>query len=204
MPPYLILHITSALTTVKDHVIKYSETDFSNSNVKYFWSIKTLPRLSKSCDYVTFRILKYFLSTFPLYTPHCHMILSIKAKLVSLDNCVSTGSKRTSVLQAKRAFLATRSMTRMNVGLALSYVKLLLYRIIYSMGEREEIWLSLMTKIPFINTIVLKKEKWQLHTLPKGLDNTPPFDQLGKVSLSNKSHPTGVFKPFYGIPILST
>ena len=33
-------HITSALTAVKHHVIKYSETAFSNSNVNYFWSIK--------------------------------------------------------------------------------------------------------------------------------------------------------------------
>ena len=33
-------HITSALTAVKDHVIKYSETAFSNSNVNHFWSIK--------------------------------------------------------------------------------------------------------------------------------------------------------------------
>ena len=33
-------HITSALSAVKDHVIKYSETAFSNSNVNYFWSIK--------------------------------------------------------------------------------------------------------------------------------------------------------------------
>ena len=32
--------------------------------------------------------------------------------------------KRTSVLQKRRAFLVTRSMTRINVGLALSYVKL--------------------------------------------------------------------------------
>ena len=33
-------HITSALTAVKYHVMKYSETAFSNSNVNYFWSIK--------------------------------------------------------------------------------------------------------------------------------------------------------------------
>ena len=33
-------HITSTLTAVKDHVIKYSETAISNSNVNYFWSIK--------------------------------------------------------------------------------------------------------------------------------------------------------------------
>ena len=33
-------HMTSALNAVKDHVIKYSETAISNSNVNYFWSIK--------------------------------------------------------------------------------------------------------------------------------------------------------------------
>ena len=37
-------HITSALTAVKDHVMKYSENAFSNSNVNYFWSIKKLFR----------------------------------------------------------------------------------------------------------------------------------------------------------------
>ena len=97
-------HITSAQTAVKDHVIKYSETAFSNSNVNYFWSIKTLPRSSKSCDYVTFRVLKYLLSTFPLYTPHYHMLLS-KQKCCLLLTGVSTHSqKRTSVLRAKRGF----------------------------------------------------------------------------------------------------
>ena len=41
-----------------------------------FGQLKTLPRSSKSCDCVTFRVLKYLLSTFLLYTPHCHIILS--------------------------------------------------------------------------------------------------------------------------------
>ena len=36
-----------------------------------FGPLKTLPRSSKSCDCVTFRVLKYLLSTFLLYTPHC-------------------------------------------------------------------------------------------------------------------------------------
>ena len=85
-------HITSALTAVKDHVIKYSETAFSNSNVNYFWSIKTLPRSSKSCDCVTFGVLMYLLSTFLLYTPHCHMILS-KQKCCLLSTGVSTESQ---------------------------------------------------------------------------------------------------------------
>ena len=39
-----------------------------------FGPLKTLPRSSKSCDCVTFTVLKYLLSTFLLYTPHCHMI----------------------------------------------------------------------------------------------------------------------------------
>ena len=64
--------------------------------------------------------------TFPLYTPNCHMLLS-KQKCFLLLTGVSTESqKRTSIPQTKWAFLATRSMTRMNVGIALSYVKLLL------------------------------------------------------------------------------
>ena len=64
-------HITSALTAIKDRVIKYSETVtvFSNSNVNYFWSIKTLPWSSKSYDCLSFNVLKFLLSTFPLYTP---------------------------------------------------------------------------------------------------------------------------------------
>ena len=42
--PVLSKHITSALTAVQDHVIKYSETVFSNSNVNYFWFIKKILR----------------------------------------------------------------------------------------------------------------------------------------------------------------
>ena len=57
-------HITSALTVVADHVIKYTETAFSNSNVNYFLSIKTLPRSSKSCDCITFRFLSIFFRLF--------------------------------------------------------------------------------------------------------------------------------------------
>ena len=91
-----------------------------------FGPLKTLPRSSKSCDCVTFGVLRYLLSTFLLYTPHCHMILS-KQKCCLLSTGVSTESpKRTSVLQIRRGFLATRNMTRINVGLARSYVKLLL------------------------------------------------------------------------------
>ena len=124
---FLSKHITSALTAVKYHVIKYSETAFSNCNVNYFWIIKTLPRSSKSCDYVIFRVLKYLLSTFLLYTPHCHMIL-LKQKCCLWSTGVSTESQKlTSVLHLRQGFfLATRNMTRIDVGLARIYVKLLL------------------------------------------------------------------------------
>ena len=119
-------HMTSAFTAVKDHVMKNSETAFSKSNVNYFWSIKTLPRSSKSCDGVTFRVLKYLFSTFLLYTPHCHMILS-KQKRCLWSTGVSTESQNlTSALHFRQDFLATRNMTRIDVGLARSYVKFLL------------------------------------------------------------------------------
>ena len=66
---------------------------------------------SKSCDCVTFGVLRYLLSTFLLYTPHCHMILS-KQKCCLLSTGVSKESqKRTSVLQLRQGFLATRNMT---------------------------------------------------------------------------------------------
>ena len=103
-------HITSALTAVKDHVMKNSENAFSNRNVNYFWSIKTLQRSSKSCDCVTFRVLKYLLSIFLLYTPHCHIILS-KQKCCLWSTGVSTESQNlTSVLNLRQDSLATRKM----------------------------------------------------------------------------------------------
>ena len=67
--------ITSALTAVKDHVMKYSESLLLAILMSViFGPLKTLPGSLKSCDCVTFRVLKYLLSTFLLYTPHCHMI----------------------------------------------------------------------------------------------------------------------------------
>ena len=106
--------------------MKYSETAFSNSNVNLFGPLKTLPRSSKSCDCVTVRVLKYLLSIFLLYTPHCQMILS-KQKCCLLSTGVSTESQNlTSVIHLRQDSLATRNMTRIDVGLGRSYVKLLL------------------------------------------------------------------------------
>ena len=54
------------------------------------------------------------------------LVLS-KQKCCILSTGVSTESKkRTSVLQLRQGFLATRNMIRINVGLARSYVKILL------------------------------------------------------------------------------
>ena len=87
---------------------------------------KTLLKSSKSCVCEIFRVLKYLLSIFLLYTHPCRMISS-KQKCCLLLNGVSTESQKlTSVRQLRRDFSPTRNMTRMHVGLALSYVKLLL------------------------------------------------------------------------------
>ena len=119
-------HITSALTAVKDHAMKYNETVLAIVMSIIFGPLKTLPRSSKSCDCVTFRVLKYLLSIFLLYTPHCHMILS-KQKCCLWSTGVSTGSQNlTSVLHLRQDSLATRHMTRIDAGLARSYAKLLL------------------------------------------------------------------------------
>ena len=120
-------HITSALTAVKDHAIKYSETAFSNSNVNYFWSIKNSSEVIEKLWLRKFQgsqVSSFDFST--LYTSLPHDL--IKEKVLSLVlNGVSTESqKRTSVLQIRRDFSPTRHMTRINVGLALSLVKLLL------------------------------------------------------------------------------
>ena len=63
-----------------------------------FGPSKTLTRSSKSCDCVTFRVLKYLLSIFLLYTPHCHMILS-KQKCCLWSTGVSTESQNLTSVQ---------------------------------------------------------------------------------------------------------
>ena len=112
-------HITSALIAVKDHVMKYSETAFSNSNVNYFWSIKNSSEVIEKLRLRNFQgsqVSSFDFST--LYTSLPHDL--IKAKVLSLVNWC------TSVLHLRQDFLATRNMTRIDVGLARSYVKLLL------------------------------------------------------------------------------
>ena len=119
-------HITSALTAVKDHAIRYSETAFSNSNVNYFWSIKNSSKVIEKLRLRNFQGSQVSSLDFSsLYTSLPHDL--IKEKVLSLKNGVSTESqKRTSVLQIRPDFSPTRHMTRINVGLALSLVKLLL------------------------------------------------------------------------------
>ena len=101
-------NITSALTAVKDHVIKYSELLLATVMSIIFGPLKTLPRSSKSSDCVTFRVLKYLLSIFLLYTPHCHMILS-KQKCCLWSTGVSTESQNlTYVLHLRQDSLASK------------------------------------------------------------------------------------------------
>ena len=87
-------HITSALTTVKDHVIKYSETASSDSNVNYFWSIKNSSEVIKKLRLRNFQCYQVHATSFnfsTLYTSLPHDL--IKAKVFLLLNGVSTESK---------------------------------------------------------------------------------------------------------------
>ena len=74
----LTKHITSALA-VKDHVIKYSETVFSNSNVNYCWSIQNSSEL-RMRNVQGSQVSSFDFST--LYTSLLHDL--IKAKVLSL------------------------------------------------------------------------------------------------------------------------
>ena len=73
-----------------------------------FGPLKTLPRSSKSCDCVTFRVLKYLLSTFLLlYTSLPHDL--IKAKVLSLVNwCFNRESKSYLCTSLKAGFFSNK------------------------------------------------------------------------------------------------
>ena len=84
--------ISTALTAVKDHVMKYSETAFSNSNVNYFLSIKNSEVIEKLRlrNFQGSRVSSFDFST--LYTSLPHDL--IKAKVLSLVNwCFNRESK---------------------------------------------------------------------------------------------------------------
>ena len=76
-------HITSALTAVKDHVIKYCGSAFRNSNINYFLSIKNSGEVIdklKSRNFKADEVSTFDFST--LYTSLPHDL--IKSKLLSL------------------------------------------------------------------------------------------------------------------------
>ena len=106
--------------------MKYSETAFSNSNVNYFWSIKNSSEVIEKLRMRNFQgsqVSSFDFST--LYTSLPHDL--IKAKVLSLVNwCFNRESKSYLCTSLKAGFLATRNMTRIGVGLARTYVKLLL------------------------------------------------------------------------------
>ena len=108
-------HITSALTAVRDHVIKYSETAFSNSNVNYFWSIKNSSEVIEKLRLRNFRgsqVSSFDFST--LYTSLPHDL--IKAKEFTLVNwCFNRESKThlcTSDFHSKNLQITTKLLTQ--------------------------------------------------------------------------------------------
>ena len=97
-------HITSALTAVKDHVMKYSETAFSSSNVNYFWSIKN------SFDVIEKLRLRNFqgsqISSFDFSTLYTSLPLILSKQMCCLwSTGVSTESQNlASVLHLRQDF----------------------------------------------------------------------------------------------------
>ena len=73
--------ITSALTVVKDHYIKYSETAFNNSNVNYFWSSEVIEKM-RLRNFQGSHI--YSFDFYSLYTLLPHGL--IKSKVLSFVN----------------------------------------------------------------------------------------------------------------------
>ena len=77
--------------------------------------LKTPPRSSKSCDCVSFVVVRYLPSIFLVYTPHCHLILSKQKCCISCQLVFKRESK------TYLCFLATKHMFGINVGLAQSW-----------------------------------------------------------------------------------
>ena len=91
-------HITSALTAVKDHVMKYSETTFSSSNVNYFWSIKNSSEVIEKLRLRNFQgsqVSSFDFST--LYTSLPHDLTN--AKVLSLVKWFQQRVKNLSLYQ---------------------------------------------------------------------------------------------------------
>ena len=105
-------HITSALTAVKDHVMKYVVKLLLAIVMSIiFGPLKTLPRSSKSCkalrNFQGSQVSSFDFST--LYTPLPHDL--IKAKVLSLVNlCFNRESKSYRCTSLKTRLLATRKM----------------------------------------------------------------------------------------------
>ena len=101
-------HITSALTALKYHVIKYSETAFSNSNVNYFWSIKNSSEVIEKLRLRNFQgsqVSSFDFST--LYTSLPHDL--IKAKVLSLVKwCFNRQSKTYLCTSDKAGFFSNK------------------------------------------------------------------------------------------------
>ena len=106
----LINHVLYQIqvTALKDHVIKYSETAFSNSNVNYFWSIKNSSEVIEKLRLRNFRgsqVSSFDFSTSYTSLPHD----LIKAKVLSLVNwCFNTESKTYLCTSFKAGFFSNK------------------------------------------------------------------------------------------------
>ena len=78
-------HITSALTAVKDHAIKYSETAFSNSNVNYFGQLKNSSDVIEKLRLRNFQGSRVSYLDFSTYTSLLHDLIKEKVLSTSIE-----------------------------------------------------------------------------------------------------------------------
>ena len=125
-PTILFMHIQSALTAIKDHVMKYSKTALSNSNVNYFWSIKNSSEVIEKLRLRNFQGSQVFsFDFFTLYTSLPHDL--IEAKVLSLVYwCFNRESKSYLCTSLKAGCFSNKKYESLTNVLARSYVKLLL------------------------------------------------------------------------------
>ena len=101
-------HITSTFTAVKEHVIKYSATAFSNSNVNYLWSIKNSSEVYEKLRLRNFPVSQESSFNFStLYTSLPHYLIKEKA-LSLLKWCFNRESKTYRCTTDKAGFFSNK------------------------------------------------------------------------------------------------
>ena len=124
--------LTSCLTAIKSHVIRYCETVYETSNKNWFWSIKNSGgSVRRACPHMIFLLCIQIYSVYTLYTTLPHNL--IKEKLLDLIEWTFKRALKTMVhfiwhVMTERLFFTSSDQSRytlwsyQNVCDALSYL----------------------------------------------------------------------------------